>query len=453
MNLSDEYTFQRNFKRRYPVAVRGEGVYLYDENGKGYLDACGGAAVVSVGHGVPEIIDAITQQARQLSYVHSSQFASPVGAELAAVLAAKFPGAKQHARVHYTSGGSEAAETAIKISRAYWLARGETQRYKIISRWGSYHGTTLGALSASGNKVRRQAFAPLLPAAMEHISACFCYRCPLGLEFPACALACADELEQAILKTGKETVAAFICEPVVGASSGAVPPDGYLRRIREICNAHGILLIADEVMSGAGRTGKYFAVEHWDVVPDMILLAKGLASGYAPLGAVLAGEKIWRAIEAGPGSLDHGFTYQAHPPSLAAGLAVQRYLEKHNLVERSRQRGEYLAKKLAGLRALPCVGDVRGKGMLQTVEFVADQATKRPFTKEFNFNFHLFENLQARGVMVYPMRGTVEGGGDHVLIAPPFVIEEAQIDFLAEQMAQAIEEVQRAAVAAGAGGN
>jgi adenosylmethionine-8-amino-7-oxononanoate aminotransferase len=453
MNLSDEYTFQRNFKRRYPVAVRGEGVFLYDDNGKRYLDACGGAAVVSVGHGVPEILDAIAQQARQLSYVHSSQFATSVGAELAAVLAAKFPGAKQHARVHYTSGGSEAAETAIKISRAYWLARGETQRYKIISRWGSYHGTTLGALSASGNKVRRQAFAPLLPAAMEHISACFCYRCPLGLEFPACALACADELEQAILKTGKETVAAFICEPVVGASSGAVPPDGYLRRIREICDAHGILLIADEVMSGAGRTGKYFAVEHWDVVPDMILLAKGLASGYAPLGAVLAGEKIWRAIEAGPGSLDHGFTYQAHPPSLAAGLAVQRYLEKHNLVERSRQRGEYLAKKLAGLRALPCVGDVRGKGMLQTVEFVADQATKRPFTKEFNFNFRLFENLQARGVMVYPMRGTVEGGGDHVLIAPPFVIEEAQIDFLAEQMAQAIEEVQRAAVAVGAGGN
>ncbi|MBI1737701.1 MAG: aspartate aminotransferase family protein [Acidobacteria bacterium] len=453
MNHSDDFAFPRNFKRRYSVAVRGEGVYLYDENGKRYLDACGGAAVVSIGHGVPEIIDAIAQQARQLSYVHSSQFASPVGAELAAVLAAKFPGAKQHVRVHYTSGGSEATETAIKISRAYWLARGETQRYKIISRWGSYHGTTLGALSASGNKVRRQAFAPLLPAAMEHISACFCYRCPLSLKFPACALACAEELEQTILKTGKESVAAFICEPVVGASSGAVPPEGYLRRIREICDAHGILMIADEVMTGAGRTGKYFAVEHWGVVPDMILLAKGLASGYAPLGAVLAGEKIWRAIEAGPGSLDHGFTYQGHPPSLAAGLAVQRYLEKHNLVERSRQRGEYLAKKLEGLRALPCVGDVRGKGMLQTVEFVADKASKSPFAKDFSFNFRLFENMQARGVMVYPMRGTVEDGGDHVLIAPPYVIEEAQIDFLAEQMAQALEEVGRDALAAGAGGN
>ncbi len=453
MRSQSDFTFLRNFRREYPVAVRGEGVYLYDENGKSYLDACGGAAVVSIGHGVTEIIDAIAQQSRQLSYVHSSQFASPVSAELAETLAEKFPGPKQHVRVHYTSGGSEAAETAIKIARAYWLARGETQRYKIISRWLSYHGTTLGALSASGNKVRRQAFAPLLPTAMEHISACFCYRCPLGLEFPACELACAEELGQTIVKTGKDSVAAFICEPVVGASSGAPPPEGYLQKIREICDAQGILMIADEVMTGAGRTGKYFAVEHWGVVPDMILLAKGLSSGYAPLGAVLVAEKVWRAIEANPGSLDHGFTYQGHPPSLAAGLAVQRYLEKHNLVEQSRQRGEYLATKLERLRALPCVGDVRGKGMLQTVEFVADKATRRPFAAEFNFNFRFYENMQARGVMVYPMRGTVEGSGDHVLIAPPFVIEEAQIDFLVEQMAQALEEVHREARESGADRN
>jgi adenosylmethionine-8-amino-7-oxononanoate aminotransferase len=451
MPQSSDFTFQRNFKRRYPVAVRGEGVYVFDENGKRYLDACGGAAVVTIGHGVPEIIDAIAQQARQLSYVHSSQFTSQVSEELAEVLAAKFPGPRQHVRVHYTSGGSEATETGIKIARAYWLARGEPQRHKIISRWISYHGSTLGALSASGNRLRRQAFGPLLPAAMEHISECFCYRCPLGLEYPACQLACADELEQAILKSEKRSVAAFICEPVVGASSGAVPPEGYLKRIREICDAHGILLIADEVMTGAGRTGKYFAVEHWDVVPDMILLAKGLSSGYAPLGAVLVGEKIWRAIESGPGSLDHGFTYQGHPPSLAAGLAVQRYLEKHNLVEQSRRRGEYLAQKLNRLRGLPCVGDVRGKGLLQTVEFVADKSTKTPFAKEFNFNSRVFENMQARGVLVYPMRGTVQAAGDHVLIAPPFVIEEAQIDFLVEQMAGALEEVYSAARAASAG--
>jgi adenosylmethionine-8-amino-7-oxononanoate aminotransferase len=354
--------------------------------------------------------------------------------------------------VHYTSGGSEATETAIKIARAYWLARGKPQRHRIISRWVSYHGATLGALAASGNRLRREAYAPLLPAAMEHICECFCYRCPLALEYPSCKVACAEELEQAIRKTGEESVAAFICEPIVGASSGAVPPDGYLQKIREICDAHSILLIADEVMTGAGRTGKYFAVEHWDVVPDVILLAKGLSSGYAPLGAVLVGEKIWRAIESSTGSLDHGFTYQGHPPSLAAGLAVQRYIEKHNLVEQARRRGEYLAGKLASLSALPCVGDVRGKGLLQTVEFVADINSKTPFAKEFNFGFRFFENMQARGVMVYPMRGTVEGGGDHVLIAPPFVIEEAQIDFLVAQMAGALEEVHRAARAAGAGG-
>jgi len=444
MSRAPDFTFLRNFRRQYRYAARGEGVYLFDEHGKRYLDACGGAAVVSIGHGVPEIIEAVAAQARQLSYVHSSQFLTPVGAELAAALAAKFPGPAQEPRVHFCSGGSEAAETAIKIARAYWLARGEPQRYKVISRWVSYHGTTLGALSASGNRIRRQAFAPLLPAAMEHISACFCYRCPLGLEYPACELACARELEDAIVKAGKETVAAFIFEPIVGASSGAVPPEGYLRMIQEICQRHGILLIADEVMTGAGRTGKYFAVEHWGVVPDMILAGKGLASGYAPLGAVLVGEKVWRSIQSGLGSLDHGFTYQGHPPSLAAGLAVQHYLEKHGLLERARQRGEYLARRLERLRGLPGVGDVRGKGLLQTVEFVADKMTKKPFPIEFNFSFRLFENLQARGVLVYPMHGTVEGGaGDHVLLAPPFIVEEAQLDILVAQLEQALAEIHR----------
>jgi adenosylmethionine-8-amino-7-oxononanoate aminotransferase len=446
MSRPPDLTFLRNFRRHYPYAVRGEGVYLFDESGKRYLDACGGAAVVTIGHGVPEVLEAIAAQARQLSYVHSSQFLTPVGAELASTLAEKFPDKSQTVRVHFTSGGSEATETAIKIARAYWLARGEPRRHKIISRWISYHGTTLGALSASGNKVRRQAFAPLLPSAMEHISACFCYRCPLGLEYPSCELACARELEHAIAHAESGAVAAFICEPIVGASSGAVPPEGYLGTIREICDARDILMIADEVMTGAGRTGKYFAVEHWGVAPDMILLAKGLSSGYAPLGAVLVGEKVWRAIESNLGSLDHGFTYQAHPPSLAAGLAVQRYLEKNDLVDRARRRGEYLAARLQSLRKLPCVGDVRGKGLLQTVEFVADKTTKQPFPKDFNFNFRLYENMQARGVMVYPMRGTVEGGaGDHVLVAPPFTIEEGQIDFLVAQLEQAILEVGRMA--------
>jgi hypothetical protein len=222
-----------------------------------------------------------------------------------------------------------------------------------------------------------------------------------------------------------------------------VPPEGYLRLIREICNRYGVLLIADEVMTGAGRTGRYFAVEHWGVAPDIILAAKGLSSGYAPLGAVLAGENVWRSIESGTGTLEHGFTYQCHPPAMAAGLAVQRYIEKHNLVEGSRERGDYFAQRLERLRSLPCVGDVRGKGLLQTVEFVADKKTRAPFPPETNFAPRLFEALRERGVLVYPMRGTADGAaGDHVLLAPPFVITEAELDFVVEQMAAALAKMQ-----------
>jgi adenosylmethionine-8-amino-7-oxononanoate aminotransferase len=434
---SMEATFLRDFKRHYPLAVRGEGCYLYDAEGRRYLDACGGAAVVSIGHGVREVIDAAHRQALELSYAHTSQFMTPVAHELAQVLAARFPGPEQRVRVHFTSGGSEATETAIKIARAHWLSRGEPRRHKIISRWISYHGATLGALGLSGNRTRRASFAPLL-ADTPFINACYCYRCPLGLEYPSCDVACARELEEAIQKAEPGTVAAFICEPIVGASSGAVPPEGYLRTVREICNRHGILMIADEVMTGAGRTGMYFAVEHWNVVPDMILVAKGLASGYAPLGAVLVSEKVWRAIEQASGRLDHGFTYQGHPPSLAAGLAVQRYIERLDLVERCRRTGEVFAQELERLRALDCVGDVRGKGLLHTVEFVADKSTRAPFPKEAGFSARVFEGCQRRGVMVYPMRGTAgEGLGDHILLAPPFIISEIELDTIVETIAQA----------------
>jgi adenosylmethionine-8-amino-7-oxononanoate aminotransferase len=438
-----EAIFPRNFSRRTLTAVRGEGAYIEDADGKRYLDACGGAAVVTVGHGVDEVVAAMSEQAAQLSYVHTSQFYAPVAYELAAFLQGKFPAPSQEIRVHFTPGGSEATETAIKIARQYWLSRQQPQRIKILSRRQSYHGATLGALALSGSLRRRRPYEPLLPP-VEHISACFCYRCPLGLEFPSCDLACGVELEQAIASAGAGNVAGFILEPVVGASSGAVPPEGYLRLVREICGRHGILLIADEVMTGAGRTGKYFAVEHWNVGPDIILLGKGLSSGYAPLGAVLVGEKVWREIEQGTGGLEHGFTYQAHPPSVAAGLAVQRYMEKHGLVERARERGAYLVKGLDELRALACVGDVRGMGLLQTVEFVADKETREPFPAEIRFSDRLFDALQQRGVLVYPMRGIVDGTrGDHILIAPPFIIEEKQIDFLVEQIEAALRDLEQ----------
>jgi adenosylmethionine-8-amino-7-oxononanoate aminotransferase len=430
--------FPRDFRRDYPLAVRGEGCYLYDAQGKKYLDACGGAAVVTIGHGVREVVDAMEWQARQLAYAHTSQFFTPVAEELAAVLAQRFPGPRQQVRVHFTSGGSEATETALKIARAYWLARGEPKRWKIISRWVSYHGATLGALGVSGNRVRREAYGPML-ADTPHIAPCYCYRCPFEMTFPQCELACANDLAQAIEQAGPETVAGFICEPIVGASSGAVPPEGYLQTIREICNRYGILLIADEIMSGAGRTGKYFAVEHWGVAPDMVLAGKGLASGYAPLGAVLVAEKVWRPLAENSGKMDHGFTYQCHPPSLAAGLAVQKHLEAHQLIERAYSMGTILGERLARLQELPGVGDVRGLGMLWTMEFVRDKDTRKPWEQEKRVSERIFMLARAEGVLVYPMRGAAgEGQGDHVLIAPPFIVSEEEVRFLSEALEYAV---------------
>ncbi len=435
--------FPRSFLRHYPLAVRGEGVYLFDAAGKKYLDACGGPAVVTIGYGVAEVVHALAEQAARLPYVHSSQFHTQVAAELAALLCAQAPGGLGTARVYFTSGGSEATETAIKLVRQYWLEQGQAQRYKIVSRWQSYHGSTLGALSLSGNKRRRWLYAPLLPD-FGHISACYCYRCPLGQEFPACELGCAQELEEAIVQAGPETVAGFILEPIVGATTGAVPPEGYLRTIREICNKYELLLIADEVLTGMGRTGKYFAVEHWHVAPDLILLGKGLTSGYAPLGAVVVAEKVWSAIRSGSGAFEHGFTYQSHPISVAAGLAAQNYIRKMHLVEQAAVCGEYLSRGLESLRELPSVGEVRGKGLLQSIEFVAERATRAPFPPEEKFSEQLFEALRERGVLVYPMKGTADGwAGDHIMITPPFVIGKSQIDFLVDKLGEAISQVAR----------
>jgi adenosylmethionine-8-amino-7-oxononanoate aminotransferase len=435
--LSCEAIFPRSFTGEYPIIERGEGVYVYDNSGKRYLDACGGAAVVSIGYGVREIVDAISRQASALPYAHSSQFYTEVGAELAEFLSRKFPGPSQCARIHFTSGGSEATETAIKIIRQYWLARKQPERQELVSRWHGYHGATLGALSVSGNGKRRRDYAPYLTK-VEHVSPCFCYHCWLSKKFPACELACAHELETAISNLGRNRVAAFFCEPVVGATSGAPPAPGYLQKISSICVEQDVLLVADEVMTGAGRTGKYFAVEHWDVVPDIILLGKGLSSGYAPLGAVLVGERVWRTIADASLVMEHGFTYQAHPPSVAAGLAVQRHIEEHGLVERASQMGDYLAQRLEQLRGRDYVGDIRGKGMLQIVEFVRDRASRRPFAPELAISKQIFSDLRSRGVMVYPASGTVDGDvGDHILIAPPFIIEPAEVDWLVEQIGEA----------------
>jgi hypothetical protein len=418
--------FPRNFRKTYPQAVRGEGCYIFTADGRRFLDAAGGAAVVTIGHGVASVARAMAEQAERLAYVHSSQFVTPVAAELSRRLLDLAPSNIRRGRVYLTSGGSEATETAIKLVRQYFLERGDKKRFRVMSRKQSYHGTTLGALSVSGNARRREPFAPLL-AEWGHIPPCYCYRCPMG-DFDG----------------GAESVAAFILEPVSGATLGAVPPpEGYLQRIAEICREHGILLIADEVMTGMGRTGRSFAVDHWSVKPDLILVGKGVASGYAPLGAVLASEEVAGAIDRGSGVFLHGFTYSAHPVSAAAGVAVLNHLRENKLFERVAPAGKELRESLEPLKQFSVVGDIRGMGLLLGIEFVRNGI--EPFPPEAHIANRIAEDALEAGVLTYPMQGSVDGKrGDHLLLAPPFTISSAQIEFLAATLKNAIGELDRA---------
>jgi len=357
--------FSRNFKKTYPIAVRGEGCWIFDDRGRRFLDAAGQAAVVSIGHGVKEIGRAMAEQSAQIAFAHTSQFHSAPAEKLAArLLALAPPNFRDGGRVYFTSGGSEATETAIKLVRQFHLESGQKNRFRVLSRRQSYHGSTLGAMSVSGNVARRAPYEPLM-AEWGHIAPCFCYHCPFQKTFPQCELACADDLQVFLLEHEPEKAAAFIFEPVVGATLGAAPPpEGYAQRIAEICRKNNILLIADEVMTGMGRTGKPFAVQHWNIEPDMILVGKGVASGYAPLGAVLVSSRVVAAFESGTGAFMHGFTYQAHPVCTAAGNAVLDYLETHKLLDRVAPAGKNLSDTLSTLLSHPCVGDVRGLGLL-----------------------------------------------------------------------------------------
>src|ERR1700690_1453908 len=319
-------------------------------------------------------------QAARLAYVHSSQFQTAIAEKLAERILALAPREMhKNGRVYFTSGGSEATETALKLARQYWIERGQPKRFRILSRLQSYHGSTLGALSVSGNVRRREPFAPML-SEWGHIPPCYCYRCPFGLKYPECNVDCADELDRVLNRDDSKDVAAFIFEPVVGATLGAVPPpEGYVQRLAEICRRRGILLIADEIMTGMGRTGKPFAVEHWGVTPDLILVGKGIASGYAPLGAVIVSGHVAEAISSGSGSFLHGFTYNAHPVSAAAGSAVLDYIERENLFARVEAAGRELRPALESLKKFSVVGDVRGMGLLFGVELVRDAKTREPF--------------------------------------------------------------------------
>ncbi len=438
--------FRRSFHKIFPSAVRGEGVYVWDTEGKRYLDFSGSAAVNLIGHGIPEIAAAMAGQATRLEFVHTSQFTTPVAEEYARELL-DFAGENfRGGAVYFTCGGSESVETALKLARQYQLEVGQTRRYQVLSRTQSYHGSTLGALAVSGNRRRREIYLPMVRE-NAHVGIPYCYRCAYDCTDGCrnCGLEYAAELEKAI-EAAKGEAAAFIFEPVSGATLGAVvPPPGYLQKVAEVCRRHGVLLIADEVMTGMGRTGRNFAIEHWDIAPDILIAAKGLSSGYAPLGAVIASKKVVDGIASG--SFLHGFTYNAHPVSMAAGRAVLHYLQRQKLIQASDsgRDGSIAARlehSLVSLFNSTTVGDVRGIGLLRGVEFVSDKQSKKPYAPECNFAGRVTSAALKRGLLVYPIQGCVDGvSGDHLLIAPPAVITAEQIDWAVDQLKDSIEEV------------
>lgn len=438
---------RRSFCKSLPPAVRSEGAFIWDARGKQYLDFTGSAAVNFIGHGVPEIVEAMHEQARQLEFVHSSQFTTPVAEEYSADLLA-FAGENfRGGAVYFTSGGSEAIEAALKLARQYQVEVGQRDRSQIISREQSYHGSTLGAVAVSRNKRRREIYRPMIRE-FASVSAPYCYRCAYDCTDGCfnCGQEYAAEVERAIADSpGK--VAAVILEPVSGATLGAVvPPRGYLEKVAEICRRNGVLLIADEVMTGMGRTGRNFAVDHWGIAPDLMVTAKGLSSGYAPLGALIISKKVVDTIATGSGSFIHGFTYSSHPISLAAGRAVLNYVKTMNLVEaadsdRAGSIATVLKENLDRLTSLDSVGDVRGIGLLWAVELVSNKSAKSPFPSKSDFSGRVAEAAAERGLLVYPVQGCVDGDrGDHILIAPPAVISAAQIVEAVDHLRDAIAE-------------
>ncbi len=441
--LGGERVFFRNVKKEYPVIVRGEGVYLYDEGGTRYLDGCSGALVTNLGHGVVEIADALHRQALTLSFAHASRFASRPIRELGErVVSIAPPGLS---RLYLVSGGSEATEAAMLIARQYYLERdGSSQKHVVISRWHSYHGSTVGSMSMSGNIGRRQAYLPY-QLNFPHINAPYCYRCPYGRSSDNCGVPCAHELGQTIQRVGAQYISAFIAEPIVGAAAGAiVPPPDYHRVIREACDRFDILFIADEVMTGFGRTGQHFAIQHWDdAVPDLMTLAKGMGAGYVPLGGVLTTEKIWEAFVRGSGQLIHGHTYGGNPLASAAGVAVMDYYMKHGLAEKAARMGQILLEELRPLEDNPVVGDVRGRGLMLGVELVRDRSTGEPFQAGPGRTAEQATRLiMEHGAVVYPGGGTLDGSaGDHFLIGPPLVISEPQVRELAASIIAGLDDL------------
>ncbi|MEM7226317.1 MAG: aspartate aminotransferase family protein [Pseudomonadota bacterium] len=434
--------FHRQPEHPYPVAVSGEGAWIVDRAGKRYLDASGGAAVSCLGHGHPAVIAAIKAQLDKIPYAHSAFFTNEASEALAEHLVARAPG--ELSRVYFVSGGSEANETALKLARQYFLEIGEPRRHRFIARLQSYHGNTLGALSVGGNMWRREPFEPIL-IETSHIDPCYAYRFQSDHESEeAYGRRVADALEQEILRLGADTVAAFIAEPVVGATSGAVPAvEGYFKRIREICDRYGVLLIFDEVMCGMGRTGTLYACEQDGVAPDILTCAKGLGGGYQPIGAVLAADKIYQAIVGGSGAFQHGFTYIGHPTACAAALAVQQTIEADDLLANVRRQGQVLRDSLtARLGNNPHVGDIRGRGLFVGLELVEDRATKAPPDPALKLPGKIKAAAMEHGLICYPGGGTIDGKrGAHVLLAPPFIVDESDVREIVDRLGAVLDQV------------
>ncbi|APV51445.1 aspartate aminotransferase family protein [Betaproteobacteria bacterium GR16-43] len=435
----------RSLRGTLPFAVEAKGVYLTDREGKRYIDASGGAAVSCLGHGHPDVLAAMHAQIDRVAYAHTSFFTTEVAEELADNLIANAP--PGIGNVYFVSGGSEAIEAALKMARQYFVEIGQPERTMFIARRQSYHGNTLGALAIGGNEWRRKQFAPLL-IDVGRVSPCYAYRDCRADETPEqYSGRLAQELETEIERIGAKKVIAFIAETVVGATLGAVPPTpGYFKRVREVCDRHGILFIADEVMCGMGRTGTLHAIEQEGVAPDLMAIAKGLGGGYQPIGAVLASTKVVDAFRKGSGMFQHGHTYLGHPVACAAALAVQKVIARDKLLDAAKSRGAYLDKRLRETFANhPNVGDIRGRGLFRGVELVEDRARKATFDPALKLHAKVKAAAMEAGMLCYPMGGTIDGvRGDHVLLAPPFICTEAQIDEIVEKLSRAIESGTRA---------
>jgi adenosylmethionine-8-amino-7-oxononanoate aminotransferase len=436
------HVFPRHCHTDFPTAVAGDGCFLIDENGKRYFDGSGGAAVSCLGHSNQRVKDAMIEQLDQLAFAHTGFFTSQPAEALADLLVANAPANID--RVYFVSGGSEAVESAIKLARQYHIENGEPQRQHLIARRQSYHGNTLGALAVGGNEWRRQQFAPLL-VDVSHIAPCYEYAERQQVEtLEEYGERVAAELETEIKRLGEDKVMAFLAEPVVGATLGAVPAvEGYFRRVREICDRYNVPLILDEVMCGMGRTGHLFACDAEGVTPDILCIAKGLGAGYQPIGAMMCSNKIYNAIENGSGFFQHGHTYLGHPVAAAAAHAVVSEMLENNLTDQVHARGEYLHAALQTRFAQhPHVGDVRGRGLFRGIEFVADRETRQPFDPSLGIAGKLKKAAFNNGLICYPMAGTRDGkNGDHVLLAPPFIATESELDAALDALEAAVEQV------------